>query len=649
MDNQHSDHLTAGSSPGTYVYRPLDTATTIRLLHLNPGKYDDPLTGELYHVELPSNELLHDKSNRATGIDVAGSASSGSSARLFLKSSQQSDNSTSVPIDKLVEEKSKDLDPGLGEGFDHNTDPSKIETPQYETLSYVWGSPQCHQSFICSSGTIAITSNLEVALKRIRLAHHVRVVWADAICINQADTGERGHQVGLMGRIYSEASRVMIWLGPDTNGSAKKVFDAMHRDVRSLADLERDRDYVLRKRVLDVLRGFTQSLWFTRVWVVQEFHLSRAAIFRWGDEQIDGETVGSFIASALLWAHSGLTREFSWMSTSMPKLGLLGTLNTLRHMSCHNDLDRIYSIQGLLSGPEHARIDVQTIKPDYTRSVVELFVEVAIMCVEGGDVSLLLCGVNHSHSPLGASLPSWTPDWTVPLPNMTVPWYKGDTAEVPIILDREKRSLAIVGRPGEPIAFLMGQTLSPEDPSATLDLIASFWRLRVCSHTFDAALRFQHVEMSFLQALSTHIIHDSVGDIWQYTLDLLLYPLNDVAALLSAPYETTGLELLQYLEGRARHNVQKYYGGSDLSYDRASWTGRKLFQTATGYVGLGPGTMAADDILTTFSSVDLPVVLRRVNGGYRFIGIAIAPTFFARENKNKFSSKSTEKVVYKLL
>jgi hypothetical protein len=32
-------------------------------------------------------------------------------------------------------------------------------------------------------------------------------LWVDAICINQKDTNERGHQVGIMRNVYSKAAR----------------------------------------------------------------------------------------------------------------------------------------------------------------------------------------------------------------------------------------------------------------------------------------------------------------------------------------------------------------------------------------------------------------------------------------------------------
>jgi len=42
-----------------------------------------------------------------------------------------------------------------------------------------------------------------------------RVVWIDAICINQDDLDERSSQLQIMGDIYSQAQDVVIWLGDD--------------------------------------------------------------------------------------------------------------------------------------------------------------------------------------------------------------------------------------------------------------------------------------------------------------------------------------------------------------------------------------------------------------------------------------------------
>lgn len=57
-----------------------------------------------------------------------------------------------------------------------------------------------------------VTMNLEVALRYLRHVSEKRVMWIDAICINQRDIEERG-SVMHMGSVYSGASRVIAWLG----------------------------------------------------------------------------------------------------------------------------------------------------------------------------------------------------------------------------------------------------------------------------------------------------------------------------------------------------------------------------------------------------------------------------------------------------
>jgi len=86
---------------------------------------------------------------------------------------------------------------------------------RYEALSYAWGDPELSRRVILKehSCTIRITESLHNALLHLRQADRVRVIWADGICIHQADNSERNHQVQLMARIYQCARRVIVWLG----------------------------------------------------------------------------------------------------------------------------------------------------------------------------------------------------------------------------------------------------------------------------------------------------------------------------------------------------------------------------------------------------------------------------------------------------
>jgi S-adenosylmethionine:diacylglycerol 3-amino-3-carboxypropyl transferase len=90
---------------------------------------------------------------------------------------------------------------------------------EYEALSYVWGDANVTRSILLDGHSFQATTNLESALRHLRLRAEPRMMWIDAICIDRSNVGERGSQVQQMRQIYQQASRTMIWLG---EGSEKK-------------------------------------------------------------------------------------------------------------------------------------------------------------------------------------------------------------------------------------------------------------------------------------------------------------------------------------------------------------------------------------------------------------------------------------------
>ncbi len=85
--------------------------------------------------------------------------------------------------------------------------------PEYETLSYVWGDSNPSNEIIANGSVIKITKNLHTALWYLRSLDVLRVIWADAICINHLDLDERSSQVGMMGDIYRQGEELQISLG----------------------------------------------------------------------------------------------------------------------------------------------------------------------------------------------------------------------------------------------------------------------------------------------------------------------------------------------------------------------------------------------------------------------------------------------------
>ena len=139
------------------------------------------------------------------------------------------------------------------------------ETPEYEALSYVWGSSSPAKRMVLNGKEITITPNLDCALRHLRQASSKRILWVDALCINQDDSAEKAHQIKLMRPIYALASGVLLWLGSGTDET-----DAAMRSIEKF-DKEHWSTYDFQVNFMELL----YRPWFTRIWVVQEFLLGR--------------------------------------------------------------------------------------------------------------------------------------------------------------------------------------------------------------------------------------------------------------------------------------------------------------------------------------------------------------------------------------
>jgi Heterokaryon incompatibility protein (HET) len=124
---------------------------------------------------------------------------------------------------------------GLGGSVDENGALSSGN--DYDALSYAWESQIPDRSIImrCEGGgeqIRRITFNVEAALRRPRLRTESRRLWVDSICIDQSSIAERNHQVSLMGDIYWSAQRVFIWLG-ESNEDAINTISFLKGFVRN--------------------------------------------------------------------------------------------------------------------------------------------------------------------------------------------------------------------------------------------------------------------------------------------------------------------------------------------------------------------------------------------------------------------------------
>lgn len=163
--------------------------------------------------------------------------------------------------------------------------------PEFTALSYAWGDPSKTKQIIVDSEPFDVTVNLELGLRTIRKRWGRRVLWIDAICINQKDDQEKNVQVPEMGRLYSTAPSVLAWLGPSSTNiklfvswmrtHATKSYDTasavwLTLDARSAlsksAKLERDWAVI---RAYEGYYEFLALSYWGRVWTFQEYLLPR--------------------------------------------------------------------------------------------------------------------------------------------------------------------------------------------------------------------------------------------------------------------------------------------------------------------------------------------------------------------------------------
>jgi hypothetical protein len=101
--------------------------------------------------------------------------------------------------------------------------------------SYVWGRPEPSCSILLNGTPFTVRQNLWHFLRACRSKFKTRLMWIDAICINQSDIQERSAQVQEMKRIYSGARCVYSWLGFRNTSLYTGLFDRwLVKHIRAL-------------------------------------------------------------------------------------------------------------------------------------------------------------------------------------------------------------------------------------------------------------------------------------------------------------------------------------------------------------------------------------------------------------------------------
>lgn len=99
------------------------------------------------------------------------------------------------------------------------------DQPSFTALSYCWGVPASAMpcSITCGVFDIPLMPSAHSALSHLRQKIGAFTIWVDALCIDQDNEVEKSYQIPLMGRIYSQASSVYVWIGDGNAGTDRAI------------------------------------------------------------------------------------------------------------------------------------------------------------------------------------------------------------------------------------------------------------------------------------------------------------------------------------------------------------------------------------------------------------------------------------------
>ncbi|KAL6354755.1 hypothetical protein LRP88_12100 [Fusarium phalaenopsidis] len=352
------------------------------------------------------------------------------------------------------------LEPGWGSApiscTIHRISLASDPPPKYEALSYTWGDPKVTREIIVNGYLVNVTFNLYSALYRLRQPEEMRVLWVDALCINQTDVDERGQQVGLMGKIYSICDNTVIWIDEPPFETWPAHWFGDERDHPSLIWLGNEFVYysTLQKPAdpasVDIIFHV-----FANLRLIQDSHLFEQPLFT----DLTGETFAyppdynyycSMMAQALapfadspwwtrIWfknaffpreqhSYTALTTGAQTNSELMPHLRKLGlamrpidqlrserregpeislwtALGVTRSRFATDDRDRVFGVLGLVNSWMR-----EPITPNYRAKTEEVFTLATL------DEVLATNSLSPLHFPLQKDVypdvPSWVIDWT---------------------------------------------------------------------------------------------------------------------------------------------------------------------------------------------------------------------------------------------
>lgn len=563
------------------------------------------------------------------------------------------------------------------------TSASLNNPPSFAVLSYIWQSSRQNHRMFCPGTQINIpVGAMSALLSARRFPRRHELFWMDSICINQEDADERGSQVRMMPDIFQVATETLCLLSAEVSEVAEVLlsklatlpssFDDVNEPIerptssqalttgvrtsifhgypkisqcelgmyrsqymtleeklflgassddawRSILDLVND-DYFRRLVYSCASRSSAHILTpaLSRMWLVQEVISSRGPVVRCGSVDIDWPVLASALKAHCLYGHQDVLATeavTSILTTAMLRdfvqvhsLSAWSALVPLRicHLEATDPRDHVFCPVSF------TRDQTEQAQPNYAISIRRSYSRAAKAMDD------------HHQTHLSLSLSSITSDIPIDL-DSGITWVPnfGETCSQ-FLLNSPESNFAASSKPFRLVYFdpeetikkvegltvdkiqRVGQYLPPrrlkDQYNTCSDNLSIFldWYQIACGRT-RSITDAQYVLVEFAETVQAR----GCGHLWE--------PISPRSC---SEVEVECRNFLEYLEDEmpVTDQLRIFCAACLPSYDR------RLGVTEAGRLCLVPRETTVGDSICVLDGNRVPIVLRRLDGGYVNIG-----------------------------
>ena len=537
----------------------------------------------------------------------------------------------------------------------------------------------------------------------MRLQNADRALWIDALCINQDDTTERGHQVGVMHKIYSNNQENLVWLGDDdgTTACVWELIDTILQNAREETDdfkclrqTLRDSDGGLRvsSHGIDLRQNHEPLLslysrpWFQRLWVssflgsdsctsplkmnpgytrsciVSHQHMLLFSLRKAPRRYTEGCRVVILQSRLFALQSRRCTRHMEsrrfvrfrrpgfWpLATSSLRLVTFQQLIfNLGDLETSDPKDSVYGLLGLYQDLKQTETLPELLYPNYEKSVEEILRDATrIAMLESRSLSLFhnlnLRGFGRAAMP---SLPSWTPYWQQSFDRKHHPsglegFFKAD----------DKVALSLSTIDGTQVSDLL----------SVIGFTADTVRVASSALTYESAHCVQTTIRHINEVES--MIKRHIGFIDVTSLGECLIAGKNSCGQRATEEDCLGFTLWhEYSKERGEYPrpLRKFAAlpqklpdetWKASRYDAAfhySSRNRRFFVTNTGMMGLGSQIVKSNDVVAILYGCRWPVILRPRGERYEVIGVCYVQGIMFGEAVREHKADGKEDQVFVL-